>query len=250
MSNKGERGGNQAASLPIKGAFSVWHVFQPVRSLNSGSVIGYEALARFHGRGPQAVLKELAAQGDAAQRAFDADSVREAVASASAWLPYRAVLFVNLTAASLAAIMKGAPLPDTGGLSVVFELAENAATHAVLSEQGAWEALVRHKGAWALDDVGDGRADLARLSAAVTHGVRWVKLARQAVAGAACDPARQAVLRAVTTLGALVIAEGVEDPADLEAVSAAGIGFVQGFAVGRPEACPDERPARVLAGVR
>jgi EAL domain-containing protein (putative c-di-GMP-specific phosphodiesterase class I) len=228
----------------------MWHAFQAVVDLRSGGTVGFEALARFPGRGPQAVLKELAAQGDAAQRAFDEESVRLAVASAREWLPRGARLFVNLTAATLAAVVAGVPLPDAGGLSVVFELAENAATQAVLSEHGAWEALARHGAVWALDDVGDGRADLARLSAAVAHGVRWVKIARQAVAGAARDPARLAVLRSVSTLGASVIAEGVEDPADLEAMSSAGIGFVQGFAVGRPEPRPDLRPALALAGAR
>lgn len=216
----------------------MWHCYQPVVSLLTGRPIGFEALARFPGRGPQAVLKELAAQGDAAQRAFDAESVGCAVASAGAWLPPGAVLFVNLTAATLAAVVAGVALPDTGGLPVVFELAENAATHAVLSAPGAWEALARSGAVWALDDVGDGRADLARLSAAVLYGVRWVKVARQAVAGAANDPARMAVLRSVASLGVQVIAEGIEDPADLDAVSAAGIDYVQGFAIGRPE----ERP--------
>ena len=246
-----------AAPRPRRSAFTcnrgnchLWHHYQVIADLRTGRPVGFEALARFPGRGPQAVLKELAAQGDAAQRAFDEESVRLAVASARGWLPRGTRLFVNLTAASLSAVVAGAALPDAGGLPVVFELAENAATQAVLSDHGAWEALARHDAVWALDDVGDGRADLTRLSAAVAHGVRWVKIARQAVAGAARDPARLAVLRSVSTLGASVIAEGVEDPADLDALSAAGIGFVQGFAVGRPETRPDLRPAPVLAGAR
>ena len=217
----------------------MWHVFQAVVDMRTGRPVGFEALARFPGRGPQAVLKDLAVQGEAAQRAFDAESVRMAVAAAREWLPQGARLFANVTAATLAAAVAGVALPDTGGLPVVFELAENAATHDVLSGPGAWEALARHGAIWALDDVGDGRADLARMSAAVLYGVRWIKVARQVVAGAANDPARMAVLRSVASLGVQVVAEGIEDPVDLDAVSAVGIGYVQGFALGRPE----QRPA-------
>ena len=159
-------------------------------------------------------------------------------------------MFINLTAASVAAVVAGEPLSDTGGCPVVFELAETAATQAVLAADGAWEALKRLDATWALDDVGDGRADLARLSAAVAHGVRWIKVARSAVHGASRNPARLAVLRSVSSLGAHVIAEGVEDPADLAALPAAGVGFVQGFATGRPAPRPEERRALFPVVVR
>lgn len=214
------------------------HVFQPVVDLRAGRVVGFEALARFPGRGPQAVLAEISAAGDAALRAFDAESVAAAARAARPWLPAGTRLFLNLTHASLAAAVAGAPLPATGGVPAVWELAENAATHAVLSAPGAWGALAQHRADWALDDVGDGRADLGRLAAAIAHGVRWVKVARPVVQGAARDAARRRVLRALAGLGAAVVAEGMESAEDLAAVAEAGVRYVQGFAVGYPAVRP------------
>ena len=114
-------------------------------------------------------------------------------------------MFVNLTAATRAAVVAGGSSPGTAGLPVVFELTESAST-----QSGA------------------------RIWPSVCGGC-----ARPAI-----KLARVAVLRSLRSLGAKVIAEGVGDAMDLEALSAAGIGFVQGFAVGRPE----HRPAPLCVG--
>ncbi len=230
------------------------HVFQPIVDLRSGGVVAYEALARFPDRGPEAVLREVASLGDAALRTFDAASAASAVCAARAWLPPGARLCLNLTHASVAAAAAGSPLPDAGGFPVTWELSEDAATQAALSSPGAWEALRPLRARLALDDVGGGWADLDRLAAALRNGVRWVKVDRRVVHGAARDPAKRAVLRAVSGLGVLgfeVVAEGVEDLADLAVLAACGVRYAQGLAVGRPVSGPalGREPLRVyLAG--
>ena len=219
----------------------MYHHFQPVVSLDSGGIVGYEALMRIPGRSTQTVLAELCRRGDAdLLRALDEQSVKNAAAVARDFLPRGCRLFINLTHASLEALVAGAEPPPTHGLPVVWELAESAATAAVLARPGALSALAG-RFTVALDDVGDGRSDLWRLSEAVQLGLSWIKVARSLVDGCAVDPGRQAVLRSVAALGVPVVAEGAERWADVAAAGAAGVRHVQGFVLGRP--APAQRAA-------
>lgn len=211
------------------------HAFQPIVDLHTGQPIGFEALARFpDGRGPMDVLRGLTLLGPEALRVFDRESVASAVAAAKAFLPPDTPLFLNLTAATVAAVLDGEPLPDTAGLPVVWELVENEATFRLLSHPGALGSLTT-SAAIALDDVGEGSADLRRLAMGFRDGVRWIKIARSLIHGCADDPGKQAVLRLVVRLGVAAIAEGVERPEDLCALEEIGIRFVQGYATGRPQ---------------
>ena len=212
----------------------MYHHFQPIVALNTGDIVGYEALLRIRGRSTQAVLAELCRRGDGdLLRALDEQSVRIAAAVARSSLPRGGLLFVNLTHASVEALVDGAAPPPTAGLRVVWELAESAATSALLARPGALEALVRRLPV-ALDDVGDGHADLGRLAEGVRLGVSWIKVARSVIDGCAADAGRLAVLRSIAALGVPVVAEGAERSADVAAVGAAGVSHVQGFVLGRP----------------
>jgi EAL domain-containing protein (putative c-di-GMP-specific phosphodiesterase class I) len=82
----------------------------------------------------------------------------------------------------------------------------------------------------ALDDFGIGESGYRMI---LDCKPDWLKVDRHFVKGAHTDPHRQAVLRSVRRLacefGAQVVAEGIEDGADLEAVKQLGIGLVQGY---------------------
>lgn len=82
----------------------------------------------------------------------------------------------------------------------------------------------------ALDDVGLGQSNYKMILDARPD---YFKLDRYFVHGAHSDFHRRAVMESVTQLarrfGGRVVAEGVEDPPDLEAVLAEGIDLVQGF---------------------
>jgi EAL domain-containing protein (putative c-di-GMP-specific phosphodiesterase class I) len=58
------------------------------------------------------------------------------------------------------------------------------------------------------------------------------------VRGLLDDPAKESVVRAVVSLaadlGAVTVAEGVEDAATLERLGELGVGYAQGFLLGRP----------------
>jgi EAL domain-containing protein (putative c-di-GMP-specific phosphodiesterase class I) len=86
-----------------------------------------------------------------------------------------------------------------------------------------------------VDDAGSGWASLQHVFSLRPH---FVKLDRSWITDLQSDPARQALLvgiaAAVREMGGKVVAEGIEQQAELEAVRRTGIEFAQGFLLGRP----------------
>jgi EAL domain-containing protein (putative c-di-GMP-specific phosphodiesterase class I) len=86
----------------------------------------------------------------------------------------------------------------------------------------------------ALDDFGAGPASLASLT---RLPIDILKLDRSFVGLVDRDPQRRALCESVVgigrALGLDVVAEGVETPAQLAALQAAGAGFAQGFLISR-----------------
>jgi EAL domain-containing protein (putative c-di-GMP-specific phosphodiesterase class I) len=80
----------------------------------------------------------------------------------------------------------------------------------------------------------------------------YLKLDRSLVHGIDSDPDRAALMRALVGYGehagALLVAEGVETAAELEAVSAVGVQLIQGYYYGRP--APPWPEVSVGAGVQ
>jgi EAL domain-containing protein (putative c-di-GMP-specific phosphodiesterase class I) len=101
----------------------------------------------------------------------------------------------------------------------------------------------------ALDDIGNGHSNFRRLLDCNPH---FFKIDRHVIQGCHRDRRRSAVIESIVLLahnfGAQVIAEGIEDAADLEAVSDLGIFLVQGYALARP--LPAHQAARFLIAER
>jgi CheY-like chemotaxis protein len=74
------------------------------------------------------------------------------------------------------------------------------------------------------------------------------------VSGISTDPARRALASAVADfaarIGARVVAEGVEEMEELQAVRVAGIGWAQGYLFGQPSAPPVMAEVLAPSGVR
>lgn len=101
--------------------------------------------------------------------------------------------------------------------------------HSVLGE-------VRGKGVMlAVDDLGAGYSNLKYIADLAPE---MVKLDRELIAGLEVDSRPHKlikhIVRLCTELGAEVVAEGVETRAELHAVAAAGIRYVQGYLIARP----------------
>jgi diguanylate cyclase (GGDEF)-like protein len=86
-----------------------------------------------------------------------------------------------------------------------------------------------------IDDFGTGYSSLARL---VDLPVQMAKVDKSLVAGIADDPRRRSLLDAVVTVAAglelQVVAEGVENASQAEALLAAGCDYLQGYHCGAP----------------
>jgi EAL domain-containing protein (putative c-di-GMP-specific phosphodiesterase class I) len=209
-------------------------VTQPIVDILSSVVTAHEALARFNGPAETTDVQGIFARahlkgyGDLLELA----AVRAAIA-----LPGRPPgqdLYVNVSARALTSerFLTGLPPVLTG---IVFELGEHPDGIDLSMVIEAVMNLRARGGRIALDDVGAGAQEFARL-ALLRPDI--IKIDRSLVSGCARDRGRTAVLRALVTYAAefdlTICAEGIEDFADLQHVSALGITHAQGYLLARP----------------
>ncbi|MEM7285363.1 MAG: EAL domain-containing protein [Actinomycetota bacterium] len=118
---------------------------------------------------------------------------------------------------------------------LVIELTESSEAHEFAQVADQLEALHGLGALIAMDDFGTGYSSLSSLLA---FPISFVKLDRTLIADLGRDPRRSAVVRAVHQLaevvGQVVIAEGVETPAQVEELREVGVRSAQGFGLGHP----------------
>ncbi|HST83358.1 MAG TPA: EAL domain-containing protein [Kineosporiaceae bacterium] len=210
-------------------------VYQPQLSLSRLVVDGYEALARFPDspiRGTEswfARARELnlgaALEASALHRALSRRHER----------PAGTILAVNLSPAVLASPAVAAVLPDDlTGIEIELTEHEWAPGGGRLRRQ---LDLLRERGARvAIDDVGVAHSGLRRV---MDLAPDRIKLDKHLVQGVAGSHAKTALIRAVVDfaehINAAVVAEGVENLDDLEALAELDVGYAQGWMIGLPE---------------
>ena len=221
--------------------------YQPIVSMADGQILGYEALARIDGSNlaPDrwlAMAERAGLRGDMEAAMWDA-------AIAGGW-DIDGLLFLN---ASPLALLTGALWRCRNRLpsGVVIEVSEQ---HAITD----YQALARTLSEWAdavgtqvaVDDMGSGHANLRHV---LNLAPRFLKLDRSLIEGLDVHSARLALVGSMVAFaestGALLIAEGIETPAEAEAVRAAGVAYGQGYLFARPEPSPPPvhwRPAGFL----
>ncbi len=222
-------------------------VFQPIFDLRTGHPRGYEALIRPMPGSGFADTGELFAAAESVGRTVELDLACVA-ASVSAFAQSSAPgsLTLNLSPRTLEAddfsVHGLVQLLRRHGLDpsrVVLELTEREAVEAMDRLLRAVEACRAAGMRIAADDVGAGNAGL-RLLAQVRFDI--VKIDLSLVQGGAVRATSQEVVRTLKDLadrwGALVIAEGVETPDQLEFVRSLGIRAGQGYLLGRPAETP------------
>jgi EAL domain-containing protein (putative c-di-GMP-specific phosphodiesterase class I) len=212
---------------------------QPICEVATRAVVSHELLLRMRdesGRlvGPGEFLP--AAEEHRLMADIDAWVLRRAVAVAAAGAP----VHVNLSAQSVGEERVLEALAGAVGESgvdpalLVVEVTETS----LMRDASATAFLhrVRDTGCrLALDDFGTGYSGLERLTVAPFDAL---KIDISFVRGLLDDPAKESVVRAVVSLaadlGAVTVAEGVEDAATLERLGELGVGYAQGFLLGRP----------------
>lgn len=208
-------------------------VFQPIVSLSTGCIVGYEALARFDdssGRTPQEwfTLARLCGLGTELQAQAAANAL------AVPGRPQGTYLSVNLDPSALGAAAFEAILPDDLH-GVVIEVTEQEliSDHAHLATE---LSRLRKRGARiALDDTGAGYAGLRHVTLMRPD---VIKLDRALVEGLHDDPGKMALLDSFTTFarrtGTEVCAEGIEVDEELDALVDLGVDLGQGYHLARP----------------
>ena len=216
---------------------SLWMAFQPIVSSTGRATVAYEALLRCDEPTLADPLRFLAAAEQLGRLPTLGRAIRRAVAAAAASAPDGALLFVNLHPSDLdddELCEPDAPLSAIAG-RVVLEITERASLDRVNDLPGRIAALRRLGYRIAVDDLGAGYANLGVLA---TLEPELVKLDASLVRGIAASGAKQAVLRSMVSLCAEmsmgVIAEGVETPAERDALAALGCDLLQGFLFARP----------------
>jgi EAL domain-containing protein (putative c-di-GMP-specific phosphodiesterase class I) len=221
-------------------------VVQPIYSLETGRVVGVEALSRFAGepaQGPDKWFAEAHRHGLGV--ALEVLAVETALRVASA-LPAEVYVSVNvspetLTSAALrAAVTTGAIPADR----IVLELTEHAS---VDDYDPLTEALSDLRGRGmrlAIDDAGAGfasfrhilrlRPDLIKVDQAITRGIHN-------------QPAHRAFAAALVMFGldvgsVTIVAEGIETAEELRTIASLGIDAAQGYFLGRPAPADAEWP--------
>jgi EAL domain-containing protein (putative c-di-GMP-specific phosphodiesterase class I) len=208
-------------------------VFQPVRELVSDRIVGYEALTRFEAPLlPDRVFRMASALGR--HRELEVVTLRAALDAASE-LPKDRWLSIN-TSADL--------LSDVGALSAILErtrrrLVIELSEHELIEDYAPITAAMRSLGprcSLAVDDAGAGFASLRHI---LEVRPAYVKLDLALVQGVSEDDARRALVAGMVHFardaGFILIAEGIETPADLATLRMLGVEMGQGFLLGRPD---------------
>ena len=248
----GSRAGSWLESVPaIVARKEIESVYQPIRDLGSGRLIGYEALARPTGAPNETEVEGMfaAARRLGVSRELETLSQVSAMSGAHRLLASGGSLFINISV--------GAFTDPDHDLDVILGHLHDAAlrpTQIVLevNEQitrfGRFaEACARYRRAgfrFAMDDVGEG---LSTIEAIAVVRPEFIKAAKSLVVSAD-DAGSAAVIRGLVevarSLGGEIIAEGLETREDCARMRGLGAALGQGWALGTPKRLRDVLAAR------
>jgi EAL domain-containing protein (putative c-di-GMP-specific phosphodiesterase class I)/GGDEF domain-containing protein len=222
-------------------------VFQPIIDFDDGAILGYEGLIRgpvgTSLEAPLALFSQALAEGCTLD--LEQAAARTCI-DAFAKLDFDGKLFLNFSAGAIRQLAEARD--DTLALlrhrgvdpqRIVIELTEQSTIPDVASFLPVISALRTVGAQFALDDYGTANASMnlwVRLQPDV------VKIDRFFIHGISSDSLKFEAVRAMqhfaNASGARLVAEGIEDEADLIVVRDMGIGCGQGYFFGRPHAQP------------
>ena len=239
-----------AAVADVLNGGGLWPVFQPVIDLRNGEVLAFEGLTRLPDGTPFRDPGVLFEAAEAAGRTYELDlACITSILHGARTIDRRVSLNLNLSPRTLET-PEFAPGPFVARLSmagwepqrVIIELTEREAVRDIDRLRRVLERLRATGIRIAADDVGAGNAGL-RLLSQIHFDI--VKLDLALVQEGARRGSSLDVVRSIADLaarwGAMVIAEGVETPAQLRLLRSLPIAAAQGYLLGRPAAVPDQR---------
>jgi EAL domain-containing protein (putative c-di-GMP-specific phosphodiesterase class I) len=220
-----------------EGAFSM--VFQPIVALESHTVVGVEALARFSGppdRAPNVWFAEATTVGLGVE--LELAAVAKALAALHE-LPNHVYLTINVSPTTLAHTRFHALIEAAGGEQLVAEITEHALVENYNGVVGAVGKLRAMGMRLAVDDAGAGFASFRHI---LNLHPDLIKLDLTLIRAIDRDCSRQALAASLISFadnsGATIIAEGIEHTAELKKLVELGVSYGQGYLLGRPASRP------------
>ncbi|MFN8035005.1 MAG: EAL domain-containing protein [Acidimicrobiia bacterium] len=225
-------------------------VYQPIVQIADGSLLGFEALLRWHHpeRGTLAAAEfiELAEESGAIL-AIGRWVLHSACAAAATWSrSCSASVWVNISGKQLArASFAGEVMDALVGSGLAPSLLRLEVTESVLTTDpetavASLEALCRIGVRVAVDDFGNGYSSFAQLR---QLPMDVLKLDRSFIRHLGVDQGDHAIVRAMIelahALGMITVAEGVEHGVQARALAALGCDALQGWLTGVPSALGD-----------
>lgn len=214
-------------------------VFQPIVDVDSGAIIGVEALTRFDTepvRSPADWFAEASEVGLGPD--LELAAIRCAVRCIDD-LPDASYLSLNCSPLILQSPELAEILGDVDPTRIVLEITEH---HAILDYTAMQSTLsgLRDRGIrFAVDDAGSGYSSLNHV---LELKPDIIKLDITLTSEIDRHPAKRALATAMVTfageVGASLVAEGVETVEELETLMALGIPAVQGYLLARPQTAP------------
>jgi EAL domain-containing protein (putative c-di-GMP-specific phosphodiesterase class I) len=216
---------------------SLWMAYQPIVRATGGSIFAQEALMRTE----EPALPHPGAVLEAAERAgrlFDVGRlVRDKVAKTIAVSPQAWTFFVNLHPADLSdpsLYLTDAPLSRVAH-RVVLEITERVSLETLPGVSGQIASLREMGFRIALDDLGAGYAGLTSF---VRLEPEFVKLDMSLIRDVHQNEAKQKIIGSMVNLchemGKQIVAEGVEQAAERDALVELGCDFLQGYFFAKP----------------
>ncbi len=232
-------GQNDAEAILARliGGEGIEMVTQPIVDRSTGEVHAYEALARFHLGSTTSPLHWFSLAAEFGEREALEQACLAAAVRLLSDVPAGARLCVNLSGDTLPDARTLAILDTPADLSrLVLEITEDTLVRNDDPTLNAAIAILRQRGTrLAVDDMGAGYAGLRQITAVHPD---YLKLDRSLISGIEGDPDRAALVKAMVdfaeNVGALLVAEGIETHAELDALAGLGVHLLQGFLLARP----------------
>lgn len=238
----------------------IFPVFQPVVSLESGDIFGYEAFSRIEGKsdGDEKPVTELFYLADKAEKSWKLEKIcRRAIIRAARMTGLGGKLFININpdiildeefrgGFTMKLLEKYGVNPD----SIVLEITEHCAegNPRLLGEVAAHYRAQNFS--IALDNVGSAYSGLERIC---TLNPDFIKIDMNIIRGIETDGIRQSMVRNLAKFcdesGTAIVAVGVETARELDTLLNLGVHLAQGFFLGRPQRVPGKVTAAAYARI-
>ena len=209
--------------------------YQPIWDLRTMKPVGFEALSRFDVAGEvspdywfaEAHLAQLSAELELLAIALAIEGLEH--------LPGGAYLTVNCSPSTALRPELAAALEDVPLERLVLEVTEHENIEDVTALVAALAPLRQAGMRVAVDDAGAGYSGLQQI---LDLRPEIIKLDRFFVRSIEDDPVRRALAAALARfsqdIGCAIVGEGVETPAELDALREVGFDKIQGYLLGRP----------------